>query len=118
MTNRQVILGAIIVALLGGLGLYYLITSTGPDPLTRFLFLLPLFLTAAGVSVPIAYYLNFRFAAGTEWGIARPIRQRVWAALLIVLWAWLRMIRVLDLAIAALLLGVFALVEVFILTRQ
>ncbi len=118
MTNRQVILSAIIVALLAGLGLYYLITSTGPDPLTRPLFLLLLFLTATGISVPVAYYLNFRFATEAEWNVARPLRQSVWVALLIVLWVWLRMLRVLDLPSAALLLGMFALVEVFILTRR
>jgi len=70
--------------------------------------------------VPVAFYLNHRFAwpKGRKISPWRPIRQSGWVALFLVLCAWLQMLRALNGIIAVLVLAVFSLIEIFILTRD
>jgi hypothetical protein len=70
--------------------------------------------------LPVAFYLNYRFGRpqGQLVNNWRPIRQSGWAALFLVLCTWLQMLRALNWIIAALVLAVFSLIEVFILTRE
>ena len=120
MSAKKVSALAMFVAILAWLGLYLLINSFSPKTSARSLFFPLLFLALTTTFVPAAFYLNYRFArpkgqAVSNW---RPIRQSGWAAMFLVLCAWLQMLRALNWVIAALVLAVFSLIEVFILTRE
>lgn len=120
MSGKKVSAISVFWAILAWLGLYFLINSFSPQTSARSLFFPLLFVALTTTFVPVAFYLNYRFAkpkgqAVNNW---RPIRQSGWAALLLVLCAWLQMLRALNWIIAALVLAVFSLIEVFILTRE
>jgi|Deesub1362B_J571_1020462.scaffolds.fasta_scaffold01054_10 hypothetical protein len=106
---------SIIIAILGWLGLGYLVTNFHPTTLTLSFFFLLLFLTLTATFFPVASYLNRRFASKED--DLRPLRQSCWAALFIVLCAWLQMIRTLNWLLALLLFCVFCLLEAFIITQ-
>jgi cobalamin synthase len=108
------------LAIFAWLGLYFLINSFSPKTSARSLFFPLLFVALTTTFVPVAFYLNHRFArpkgqAVNNW---RPIRQSGWAALFLALCTWLQTLRALNWIIAALVLAVFGLIEVFILTRE
>ena len=120
MSGKKVSAISVFLAVLAWLGLYFLINNFSPKTLARSLFFVLLFVALTTTFVPVAFYLNYRFAkpkgqAVNNW---RPIRQSGWAALFLVLCAWLQMLRALNWIIAALVLAVFSLIEVFILTRE
>ena len=108
--RREMTISAAFVAALSWAGLVWLVCRTSPGPLTRPLFLALLFVALMSTFIPIA--LHF-----VGHGL-RAIRRSGWAALFITLCAWLRMIRALNCVVALLLLGVFGLLEAFILTRE
>lgn len=120
MSGKKVSAISVLLAILAWLGLYFLITSFSPKTSTRSLLFPLLFMALTTTFVPVAFYLNYRFARpkGQVVNNWRPIRQSGWAALFLVLCAWLQMLRALNWIIAALVLAVFSLIEVFILTRE
>jgi hypothetical protein len=97
-----------------------LIHSFSPKTSARSLFFPLLLVALTATFVPVAFYLNYRFvrSKGQVVNNWRPIRQSWWAALFLVLCAWLQTLRALNWIIAALVLAVFSLIEVFILTRE
>ncbi len=125
--GKGAILGSILVAILGWVGLGFLVSYTSPGTLTRPAFFLLLFVALMATFVPIVFYFNHRFASSessqdsvlsSSKDSVRAIRQSGLAALFLVLCAWLRMIRFLNWPVAQLLLCVLGLIEVFILTRR
>ena len=119
MSRRGVILVAVVIAMLSWAGLAWLIFFTRAPLPARVAFFILLFVGLAATFVPLAFYLNARFAraeAASE-DVRRPIRQSAWAALFFVICAWLQMIRALHWIVAALLLGVFILLETFFISR-
>jgi hypothetical protein len=76
--------------------------------------------TIGGLAVPVAAYLNYRFAR-SDWQKQDPrrlLRQGAWVGLLFALFAWLQKEDALNWTIAAVIAGVFALLEAFFLTRD
>jgi hypothetical protein len=68
----------------------------------------------------VAAYLNYRFGR-PGWQAQDPrrlLRQGAWVGLLGALCGWLQKERVLNWTIAAVIAGVFALMEAFFLTRD
>ncbi|HIP96014.1 MAG TPA: hypothetical protein EYH32_02230 [Anaerolineae bacterium] len=120
MSRRAIILVAVVIAMLSWAGLAWLIFFTRAPLPARVAFFVLLFVGLAASFVPLAFYLNSRFArteAAPE-TVRRPIRQSVWAALFFVICAWLQMIRALHWIVAVLLIGVFVLLETFFITRD
>jgi len=120
VSGKKVSALSAFLAVFAWLGLYFLMDSLSPKTPARSLFFPLLFVALTTTFVPAAFYLNYRFArpkgqAVSNW---RPIRQSGWAAMFLVLCAWLQMLRALNWIIAALVLAVFSLIEVFILTRE
>lgn len=127
MTGRQRwwTLGALLLAGVSFLGLYYIINHLWPDPdqvfarphLLLFAFM---FLGAGSSIIPLSVYLNHRFAT-PDWlerDKTRLLRQGVWAGSFLVLVAYLQLTKTFNLTIAAVLAGVFILIETFFLTRE
>ncbi|MCW3132813.1 MAG: hypothetical protein N2V78_00525, partial [Methanophagales archaeon] len=112
MSERGMALTSVLLALLGWLALAYLVDNTSPNNYTISLFLLFLFIGLAATFLPPALYLNRRFSRtrGTlsKWN---PVRQSIWAALFIILCAWLQRLHVLNWMVGGLLAGVFILIE-------
>jgi hypothetical protein len=118
MSRRAIILIAVVIAMLSWTGLVGLIFYTRAPLPARIAFFVLLFIALTATFLPLAFYLNGRF--GGEKAASdprRPLRQSVWAALFFVVCAWLQMIRALHWIVAALLLGVFILLETFFITR-
>ena len=120
MSGKRASAISAFLAISAWLGLYFLINSFSPKTSARSLFFPLLFVALTTTFVPVAFYLNYRFARpkGQEVSNWQPIRQSGWAALFLVLCAWLQMLRALNWIIAMLVLAVFSLIEVFILTRE
>jgi hypothetical protein len=101
------------------LGLIYLIYSTRPEGVNRWLFFVAFFASIMTSSFAPAYYLNLRF--GWEYPqrvrLVRSLRESVLAGLYLSLCAWLQTIRVLNWTNALVILGILALLESFLLIR-
>jgi hypothetical protein len=110
----------LLVAGLGGASLWLMATRIWPDTLMVLLFLGLLAVTLGGLTVPIAAYLNYRFGrpGWQEDDPRRLLRQGTWVGLLAALCGWLQKEDALNLTIAAVIAGVFALLEAFFLTRD
>ena len=120
MRLRWWVLLGFLVAGLGGVGLSMIVTRAWPDPVTELIFLGLLALTLAGLTIPVAAYLNHRFGR-PGWQKQDPqrlLRQGAWVGLLGALYGWLRKEGALNWTIAAVIAGVFALLEAFFLTRD
>lgn len=134
----------LLVAGLGGVGLWLIMTRVWPDPamelafldllgitdetlkhslqgnMLELVFLGLLAITFGGLTIPVAAYLNYRFGQ-PDWQTQDPrrlLRQGAWVSLLSALFGWLQKERVLNWTIAAVIIGVFALMEAFFLTRD
>jgi hypothetical protein len=110
----------LLVAGLGGLGLWFIITQVWPDPTTEVILLALAALTLSGLTIPIAAYLNYRFAQA-GWQKQDPLRllrQGAWVGFFVGLCGWLQKEEALNWTIAAVIAGVFALMEAFFLTRD
>jgi hypothetical protein len=109
-----------LVAGLGGAGLWLLTTRVWPDPVTELALLALLAVTLGGATIPAAAYLNHRFAR-PGWARHDPLRllrQGTWVGLLGGLCGWLQKNHTFSWTIAAVVAGVFALMEAFFLTRD
>jgi len=119
MSRRTIIVVAVVIALLSWAGLAGLIFFTRAPLVARVAFFVLLFVALTTTFVPLAFYLNGRFAKPEATTDPRhPIRQSTLAALFLVVCAWLQMIRALHWIVVALLLGVFILLETFFITRN
>lgn len=125
MRPKWWVLISVIVAGLSFFALYYIINNLWPHPETllarpQLLLFLFIFLGLSAGTVPITAYVNHRFAK-PNWPArdkTRLIRQGAWVGFLGVLLAYLQVIRALNWTIAAVLAGVFVLIETFFLTRE
>lgn len=109
-----------VIAITGAMGLLFVLTQLYPSPTTKFLLYILLFITFGAGAIPVSAYLNYRFAS-RQWRQRDPkrlIRQGFEAGLLMVLLAYLQLLPALDWTIAAVLFGVFILMETFFLTRH
>jgi MFS family permease len=117
---RWWVLIGLLVAGLGGFGLLMVVTRFWPNPAMELALLGLLGVTLAGLTIPVAAYLNHRFAR-TGWQAQDPrrlLRQGAWVGLLGALYGWLKKEDALNWTIAAVVAGVFALLEAFFLTRD
>lgn len=116
-----------VLAFVLGMGswgvLGYLVTYYVPDSSTIALSLLLVFLATAGTAMPLVHLLNYRFRLGAgDDGKPLTNRWRIWRqssllGLIAVLGLWFQLLRVLNLIVVILLVGVFILIEVFFHTR-
>lgn len=124
MRPRWWVLLSILVAGLSFAGLYYVINNLWPNPDTmlaqpQLLLFTFLFFSLGATTIPLTAYFNHRFArpGWLDRDKARLLRQGAWVGFLGVLLAYLQLIRALNWTIAAVLVGVFILIETFFITR-
>ncbi len=124
MRPRWWVLLSTLVAAISFAGLYYVITTLWPSPdsllaqpqLLLFTFL---FFGLGAATIPVTAYFNHRFAkpGWLQQDKSRLIRQGAWVGFLGILLTYLQLIRALNWTIAAVLTGVFILIETFFITR-
>lgn len=83
-------------------------------------FLSAVIVTATGLALPVAYFLNWRF--GTSQNGSAPhflvvLRQAMWVGFWVSFCMWLQMNRLLGVAVAILVAGVLVLLEVLLQIR-
>lgn len=109
------ILVAIALAVIGWAGLAYLINNFHPDLRGRVAFLGLWSIALGGTAFPVIMALHRRFlSVPSPWTV---MRQSAWVGIFGSLAAWLQMNRVLNVATAAILAGVFVVLEVILSLR-
>lgn len=110
----------LLVAGLGGVGLWLIVTHIWPASAIELAVLSLLGVTLGGLTIPLFAYLNHRFArrGWQKHDPRRLLREGVWVGLIGALYGWLQKEDALNWTIAAVIAGVFALMEAFFLTRD
>ena len=114
-----VVIGVVLAAG-GGAGLWLVVSQTMPTHGLLAGVLLLLAVTAVGITLPIAGYLNQRFGR-CDWrrlDAWRVPRQAAWAGLFVALCAWLQSMDLLTWTMIAILVLMFILVETYFLSRE
>ena len=120
--SAWLVTSATTIAVVGIAGLIYVLTQIHPDstPAAQGLLFFLIFIAFGAGAIPISAYINRRFA-NPGWSKADPnrlFRHGLETAILITLLAYLQLIQTLDSTMAAVLIGVFVLMETFFLTRS
>ncbi|MBN2472139.1 MAG: hypothetical protein JXN59_15560 [Anaerolineae bacterium] len=118
--HQGALVAAVIMMLVGWLGLFQLVTHTLPLAFPRWLFFILLFSAVTGTAIPIVRYLNVRL---TSRPYAIPsgsviVRQSIWVGLFAVTCAWLQIPRVLNPPVAFFLGLSFGVIEVYLRLRE
>ncbi len=118
--HRGVLIAAVLMMVIGWLGLYQLVTTTLPLAFPRWLFFMLLFMAATGTAIPFVRYLSIRFTRPPypipPGGVI--LRQGIWVGLYVVVCAWLQIPRVLNAVIAFFLALAFVVIEVWLRLRE
>jgi hypothetical protein len=116
---------AVIVAFIGGISIRFVLTQIYPVPapglpLPQILLFALIFITIAAGAIPVIAYFNHRFATKTwrKRDPARLPRQALGVGLVCTILAYLQMLQALDWMMAAVVMGVFILIETFFVTRS
>jgi hypothetical protein len=88
---------ALILAAMGLAGLFLLFNLTLPTLAPRWLFFFLTTITASGLSLPVIYFLHWRFPSPTPVTAGIIVRQAIWVGLYFDLLAWFQMGRFLTL---------------------
>ena len=106
---------ALLLAVAGWSGLAYLVSGVHPTPQAKAAFLGLWACALMGTAWPVLLAIHRRFrgepSSGTVW------RQSVWVAILGAACAWLQMNRWLNAGLAAVLAGVFVVIELLLSLR-
>ncbi len=111
---RSLIIAAVILAVIGWLGLYLLVTFELPTVGPRWLFFFLWTMAVTGTTLPFVWMLHRRF------GVSRPappstlLRQGLWIGMYTTLCIWLQFNRSLSLSLAVLLAVGLAAIEWFL----
>lgn len=109
---------AVILALVGWIGLAYVFIFTRPTVGPRWLFFFLSVLALTGTALPAVAFLNRRFPSTPPPTTAVILRQALWVGIYFPTLAWLQIGRVLTPALAMLLLLGFVLIEWLLRLRE
>ena len=119
--HQGLLLAALLLLLVGWLGLYQIITTTYPrigGELWLFFILLQMAIT--GTVLPVVRYINVRLtplrSEVPPSGVI--VRQSVWVGLFVVTCAWLQIPRALTLPVMFFIGLMFLVVEIFLRVRE
>ncbi len=118
--HRGILIAAVLMIVVGWVGLYELVTRTLPLAFPRWLFFILLFFAVTGTTLPFVRYLNIRFT-NPAYPVAPAgviLRQSIWFGLFAVTCAWLQIPRVLSWPVAFFLALSFFVIEVYLRLRE
>ena len=102
---------AVVLTLIGWVGIWIVISGTLPTLGPRWLFFFLGVIALTGPALPITYYLNQRFPSNPPVDGMVIVRQALWVGVFGSTLTWLQLGRVLTPALALILAGVFVLIE-------
>jgi len=106
---REVAPAALVLALLGWVGLYWLVDSTLPTLIPRWLFYFLCVLAICGTSMPFVAFFHRRFHSKPAASMAVIVRQSIWISTYITAILWMQIARILTSTIVILLgVGIIA----------
>jgi hypothetical protein len=109
---------AILLILIGGGGLMLVINQTLPSLGPRWLFFFFTVLAVTGIILPIAAFLNRRFATTQAVSKSTVLREAILAGIFVPTLAWLQLNRALTVSLLIILVIGFVLLEWFIRLRE
>ena len=115
---RTFIPAAIILAILGWGGLYFLVNLTIPTVGPRWLFFFLSVLALTGTTLPVIAFLNQRFPTNPPVNAGVIVREAIWVGLYFPTLAWLQLGQVLTPALSLLLAVGFLAIEVLLRLRE
>ena len=92
----DILITSVLIAMIGWVGLFFLIQYTQPFLGPRWLFFFLLSMAVSGTALPIVYFLNIRFPQTPPANTNILVRQSVWFAIFFDLLAWLQLGRILN----------------------
>ncbi|HMD88637.1 MAG TPA: hypothetical protein VKF38_05695 [Anaerolineaceae bacterium] len=110
----SILITSLILALIGWVGLAFLLLNTLPTLGPRWLFFFLFMLALSGTVLPLVYFFNLRFPSTPPAGGAVLVRQAMWVGIYGDLIAWLMMGRVFDTARAVFLAIGFIIIEILL----
>ena len=108
----------LFLMLIGWSGLAALVWYTPPTVWPRWLFFFLSVLAFTGTTIPVVAFLNIRFPSTPPATIGTVMRQAVWVGIYFSTLEWLRIARVLSLAIALLVAAAFIAAESLLRVRE
>jgi len=102
---------AVVLTLIGWVGIWIVISGTLPTLGPRWLFFFLGVIALTGPALPITYYLNQRFPSNPPVDGMVIVRQALWVGVFGSTLTWLQLGRVMTPALALILAGVFVLIE-------
>lgn len=117
-TVRSVLPAAMLMALVGWLGLVALVFATLPTVGPRWLFFFLMVLAITGSFLPAVAFLNLRFPSQPTPTPVVIVRQAIWFGIYVPTLAWLQIGRVLTPALALLLAVGLLLIEWLLRLRE
>ena len=115
---RSILPAAVLLTLVGWLGIAYLLSTTLPTLGPRWLFFFFSVLAISGIFLPIAAFLNLRFPTQPPATQNAVLREAALAGIYFAALAWLQLGRVLTLPLALLLAFGVVLIEFLIRLRE
>ena len=115
---RTFIPAAIILAILGWGGLYFLVNLTIPTVGPRWLFFFLGVLALTGTTLPVIAFLNQRFPTNPPVNAGVIVREAIWVGIYFPTLAWLQLGQVLTPALSLLLAGGLLAIEVLLRLRE
>ncbi len=116
--RNGVLIAGGVMAGIGWVLLYRLVTTAAPLAFPRWLFFILLYFAVTGTALPLLWYLNQRFSRTIPIGGGVLLRQGMWCGLFAVTAAWLQMTRALTLATGFFLALSFVAIETFLRVRE
>lgn len=115
---KNLITQAIVLALLGIGGLYFILTQTLPFVWSRWAFFIFIFITLTGIALPIVTFFHQRFPSDPPASFNIITRQAFWVGVYGSALAWLQLGRLVTLYVILGLAGGIILAEYFIRLRE
>ena len=109
---------AIILAILGWGGLYFLLNLTIPTVGPRWLFFFLSVLALTGTTLPVIAFLNQRFPTNPPVSTGVIVREAIWVGIYFPTLAWLQLGQVLTPALSLLLAVGLLAIEVLLRLRE
>ncbi len=106
---REVAPAALVLALIGWVGLVWLLDSTRPTIGPRWLFFFLCVLAVSGTSLPFVAYIHRRFPSQPPVQMKTIVREALWISVYFTALLWLQIAHLLSPTVAVLLgIGIFA----------
>jgi len=113
-----ILLPAIILGVVGWVGVLFVVTKTMPNIGPRWLFFFFSVMAVTGTSLPVIAYLNHRFMGDTPAPGDVILREAILLGIYFPTLAWLQLSRVLTVVLAFLLAFGMALIELLLRLRE